>query len=73
MRQRVARGWTLLGKSWDLVRRDRRLLVFPALSTVGMLLATAGIFLLTGHFGWSSRSCDMRPSRSFSRTRSFPV
>jgi hypothetical protein len=54
--QRFRRSWAFLRKSWELIREDRKLLVFPALSAVGFLLAMTGIFVLTGYFGWSSNS-----------------
>ena len=47
------RGWELTTKSWQLVRADARLLVFPTLSALLGLAAGLGIFLLAfGHAWW---------------------
>ena len=46
------RGWELTTKSWQLVRADARLLVFPTLSALFGLAAGAGMFLLAFGRAW---------------------
>jgi uncharacterized protein DUF6159 len=47
------RGWTLTKKSWQLVARDRRLLVFPCTgAALGLGLGAVIVWLGTGHGRW---------------------
>lgn len=50
---RIRRGWELTRRSWALVRRDRRLLVFPcAGAAVGTALGAAIVYWGTGRARW---------------------
>jgi hypothetical protein len=46
------RGWELTTKSWQLVRADARLLVFPTLSALLGLAAGLGVFLVADGRAW---------------------
>src|SRR5437588_6934093 len=46
------RGWELTTKSWQLVRADARLLVFPTLAAVLGLAAGLGVFLAAHGRAW---------------------
>ena len=51
---RIRRGWELTRKSWRLVRRDRRLLVFPTAGAFVGLGLGAGVAYWGSHHGrWS--------------------
>ena len=43
---RVSRGWSLTGQSWEILKSDRSLVVFPILSIVFAILATVAIWVL---------------------------
>jgi hypothetical protein len=51
---RISRGWALTQQSWDVLRKDRSLLVFPILAAVFAVVATAAIWfpaaILRGFF-----------------------
>lgn len=51
---RISRGWALTKQSWSVLKSDRSLVVFPALSTVFAILALLAIWvpaaLVTGVF-----------------------
>jgi hypothetical protein len=50
---RIRRGWQLTRKSWALVRRDRRLLVFPTASALlGLAVGGAIAYWGSGHGRW---------------------
>jgi hypothetical protein len=42
---RISRGWTLAGQSWQVLKRDRSLLIFPILSALCGLLALVAIWV----------------------------
>jgi hypothetical protein len=42
---RISRGWALAGQSWEVLKRDRSLVVFPILSTLFGLLALVAIWV----------------------------
>jgi hypothetical protein len=42
---RIERGWALTKESWQVLQRDRSLLVFPILSTIFAILATIAIWV----------------------------
>jgi Family of unknown function (DUF6159) len=51
---RFRRGWTLTTKSWQLVRADARLLVFPSASALLALAGGIAVFVLShGHPWWT--------------------
>jgi hypothetical protein len=54
---RFARSWQLIKVCWSVLRQDKQLLVFPAVSTIGVLLVTAS-FVIPGFFTgfWSGIS-----------------
>jgi hypothetical protein len=45
MFERLARGWELAGQSWDVLKRDKELVVFPILSGIACLLVVASFLL----------------------------
>lgn len=48
--ERIRRGFRLLGASWEVIKKDRELLVFPAISFVAIALAGSAILGV----GWSA-------------------
>ena len=54
---RFARSWQLIKVCWSVLRQDKELLVFPVVSTIGVLLVTAS-FVIPGFFTgfWSGIS-----------------
>lgn len=52
MSVRFRRGWQLTTKSWQLVRADARLLVFPTVSALLGLAAGLSMFVLAHGRGW---------------------
>lgn len=41
----IKRGWALTGQSWQVLKRDRSLVIFPVLSSIFALLAVAAIWV----------------------------
>jgi len=51
---RLGRGWELAGQSWQVLKRDKELVLFPMLSGIACLLVVASFllpFLLVPEFG----------------------
>ncbi|OBB97507.1 DUF6159 family protein [Mycobacterium sp. 852002-40037_SCH5390672] len=52
---RIRRGWALAGQSWNVLKKDRSLVLFPVLSTLFAVLAAIAIWaptlLVRGVFG----------------------
>jgi len=46
---RLARSWELVRLCWRVLRQDEELVVFPILSTIGVLIVTAS-FVVPGFF-----------------------
>jgi hypothetical protein len=44
---RISRGWALTGQSWEVLKRNRSLVIFPILSTIFAILAVIVIFVPT--------------------------
>lgn len=42
---RIRRGWALTGQSWEILKRDRSLVIFPLLSTIFGIIAVVAIWL----------------------------
>ncbi len=42
---KISRGWALAGQSWEVLKRDRSLVIFPILSTLFGLLALVAIWV----------------------------
>src|ERR1700736_3768483 len=42
---RISRGWALAGQSWEVLKSDRSLVVFPILSTIFAILAIVAIWV----------------------------
>jgi len=45
MFERISRGWALVGESWQVLRADRELMLFPILSCIACLLVMASFAL----------------------------
>ena len=43
--ERLSRGWELAGQSWDVLKRDKELVLFPILSGIACLLVIASFLL----------------------------
>jgi Family of unknown function (DUF6159) len=41
---RISRGWALTGQSWEVLKRDRSLVIFPILSSIFAILAVIAIW-----------------------------
>ncbi len=53
MLDRIGYTWQLMGASWNVLRRDKRLLIFPALSFIACVIVTASFavpMFATGFF-----------------------
>ncbi len=42
---RISQGWALTGESWEVLKRDRSLVIFPILSTIFAMLALVAIWV----------------------------
>ena len=62
MFQRLANSWELVKASAQVLQQDKELLVFPIISTIGVVLVTLGFIfpLLVGNLFDSIFSDDMR-------------